>query len=180
LVNCRLANDGFWDVATIDEIDAMQRACVKTQRPSLAKQLPEQADTRSLWEKIIRPSFGQATFSHSLQSFRKSAYPKPLGHRWCRTTTAALHIADDKRVTLQAARQRPAALGQKKELASAFKELRVYRHDMSEWLGKLQTSTKESWKETKSAFSKSYAKFKESWDKHDEETEKAGVEKKSP
>ena len=83
-------------------------------------------------------------------------------------------------MTLQAARQRPAALGQKKELASAFKELREYRHDMSEWLGKLQTSTKESWEETKSAFSKSYAKFKESWDKHDEETEKAGVEKKSP
>ena len=68
----------------------------------------------------------------------------------------------------------------KVELATASKELRAYRNEMSEWLGKLQTSAKESWEETKGEFSKSYAKFKASWDKHDDETDKAGVEKKSP
>ncbi len=65
-------------------------------------------------------------------------------------------------------------------LATASKELREYRNEMSEWLGKLQTGAKETWEETKAGFSKSYAKFNAAWDKHDEETEKAGVEKKSP
>ena len=64
-------------------------------------------------------------------------------------------------------------------LADASKELRERRHDMSEWLGKLQETAKATWDDTKAEFNKAYAKFKDAWDKHDDEAKEAGVEKKS-
>ena len=67
----------------------------------------------------------------------------------------------------------------RERLADASKELRERRHDMSEWLGKLQETANSTWDDKKAEFNKAYAKFKDAWDKHDDEAKEAGVEKKS-
>jgi hypothetical protein len=64
----------------------------------------------------LLPRYDKATI-HEIdamqRNYRKSVPPKPRGRRWHSTTTAALHKADDKRVTLQVGLQtaRLAAFG---------------------------------------------------------------------